>query len=486
MIVIGVDVGTQGARAIAIDDNGAALAQAQLPFTFPATPDLPAGWHEQDTRNWWDAVTSCLRHVTANLGARVVEISGLAISATSGTICPLDAAGEPLAPAIMYDDTRAHDEVADAARAAATLETTLGYRINASFGLPKLVWLARNRPQVMERTRYLAHAGDILAGRLTGEFGVTDETQALKTGYDPLHQRWPEFIERELSVPLAKLPRVVRAGELIGRVTATAAERTGLPEGTSIFAGVTDGCAGQFAAGAAAPGQWVSVLGTTLVLKGVTQAPIADPMGRVYSHHHPDGYWLPGGASNIGGAALASRFASRDLATLDHLAAAVAPSGLLIYPLVGKGERFPFVRPDAASFQIGATSDEGRLFAGYLEGVAYTERLAYDTLNALGAPSGETIATCGGGARSAVWLQIRADVLRRELTVAEHPEPAFGAALVAAAASAGARLSDVTQALVRVRHRVAPQREQSRRYAELYQGFLAACRERGWLDGAGE
>ena len=485
MIVIGVDVGTQGARALAVGEDGAALAHAQRPFSTASAIDAPAGWHEQDPRDWWTAVADCLRRVTQALGPRVAELSGLAISATSGTICALDADGEPLLPAIMYDDSRAQADVADVAQALATQQAALGYRVNASFGLPKLVWLARNRPRTLERVRYLAHAGDALVGRLTGEYGVTDETQALKTGYDLLQRRWPDAIERSLGVPLAKLPRAVRAGTPIGQVTAPAAEATGLPIGLTVFAGVTDGCAGQFAAGAAAPGQWVSTLGTTLIIKGVTEAPVADPDGRVYSHRHPDGYWLPGAASNVGGGALAHHFPRRDLAALDLAAAAVAPSGLLIYPLVGRGERFPFVRPDATAFLLGDDVDEARRYAGYLEGIAYTERLAYDVLDALGAPSGPSVATCGGGARSAIWLQMRADILGRELTITEHPEPAYGAALVAAAASLGARLGEVTRTMARVRQRVTPRPDHARRYAELYQRFLATCRERGWLDSPG-
>jgi len=484
MIVIGVDVGTQGARALALSEDGAALAQAQQAFADQGAPELPAGWHEQDPRDWWVAVAACLRSVTQTLGPRVAEISGLAISATSGTVCALDDEGEPLLPALMYDDARARAEVADTAHAIAALEAALGYRVNASFGLPKLVWLARHRPQVMSRARYLAHAGDFLAGCLTDVYDVTDETQALKTGYDLLQRRWPDAIERALGVPLVKLPQVVRAGALIGQVTAAAADATGLPVGARVFAGVTDGCAGQFAAGSAAPGQWVTTLGTTLVIKGVTEAPIADPAGRVYSHRHPDGYWLPGAASNVGGAALARHFAQRDLAALDRAAAQVSPSGLLIYPLVGRGERFPFVRPDATGFLLGDVSDEARLYAGYLEGIAYTERLAYDVLDSLGATSGASIATCGGATRSAIWLQMRADILGRELTITEYPEPAYGAALVAAAASLGAPLSEVTRALTRVRLRMTPQPEQSRHYAEHYQRFLAACRQRGWLDGS--
>ena len=106
-------------------------------------------------------------------------------------------------------------------------------------------------------------------------------------------------------------------------------------------------------------------------------------------------------------------------------------------------------------------------------------------LDSLGAAAGDSIATCGGGARSAVWLQIRADILGRELTITEHPEPAFGAGIVAAAAVQGARLSAATQTMTHIRQRVEPQRERAQRYAELYQRFLSACRERGWLDTSG-
>src|SRR5581483_4428230 len=130
---------------------------------------------------------------------------------------------------------------------------------------------------------------DYLAGRLTGGPVATDFSHALKTGYDLLGQDWPAAVLDQLGLPVAMLPEVVRPGTRLGSVAAAAAEHTGLVAGTPVLAGMTDGCAAQIAAGALTPGSWNSVLGTTLVLKGVTVERLADPGGAVYSHRHPDG-----------------------------------------------------------------------------------------------------------------------------------------------------------------------------------------------------
>ena len=482
MLVVGVDVGTQGARALAVGPDGGVAAQARRAFARADDPALPAGWCEQSPEEWWRVVVLCLAQLATDLGSRTREIRALAVAVTSGTICILDGAGRPLLPAIMYSDMRAGAEVAAVNEFGAELTGSLGYRFNTSFGLPKLLWLARRRPAAFASARYLAHAGDFLMGRLTGEYGITDETQALKTGYDLLHERWPAFIERNLGIPFAKLPRVVRAGTVAGSITPSAAAQTGLPRDILVTVGATDGVAGQIAAGAVQPGEWVSSLGTTLILKGVSTERVLDPAGRVYCHRHPDGFWLPGAASNVGGGALNDRFPGADLSALDQDAATLAPSGLLIYPLLGQGERFPFVHQKAGGFLIGDASSEACLYTGYLEGVAYTERLGYEALAALGAPCGDAIYACGGAVRSDVWLQIRADVLGREMLVTEHPEAAYGAAIIAAARMVGRSVGASAQAMARVRRRVSPQPERMRRYDALYQRFVAACRDRGWLE----
>lgn len=475
-LVAGVDLGTGGVRALACDAAGQVWAQAERPLATRRDGPLL----EQHPADWRQATAECLRAVTAELRGRATIVA-ISVAATSGTICLLDERGDALGPAIMYADTRAQAEAQAIDVLAGDLRARLGYAFNSSWGLPKLLWLARNEPQLVARARHFAHAGDAVNGWLCGDYGVTDMTQALKTGYDLLELRWPGMIEAALGLPTAKLPRVVAAGQELGRVTATAAVATGLLAGTLVVAGMTDGCASQLAAGAASPGQWLSVLGTTLVFKGVSARLVRDPLGRIYCHRHPDGHWLPGAASNVGGAALAE-WPSAALPALDRQAAELTPTGLAAYPLRQVGERFPFVHAGAREFLVGEPSSDAERYAAMLEGVAYVERLGYDLLGELTGAPAEQILTTGGGAHSPTWLQIRADVLGRPLGVAAASGASFGAAVLAAAATLHPGLASATRALAHTRQVVEPRAEHSAVYEEGYQRFLEACRARGYLD----
>ena len=195
-----------------------------------------------------------------------------------------------------------------------------------------------------------------------------------------------------LEVPAAMLPDVVAPGQQLGQVGAEAARATGLAQGTAVMAGMTDGCAAQIGAGALAPGSWNSVLGTTLVLKGVTRELVRDPDGVLYSHRSPDGDWLPGGASSVGGAVLAERFSDRDLGELDRRAQEHEPATIVAYPLVSRGERFPFHAPAAEGFELGRPRDEADGYAALLQGVAFVERLCFDHIDRLGADGARTAA----------------------------------------------------------------------------------------------
>ena len=473
----GIDVGTQGVRVLVADAQGAVHARTAVPLE---TQSGPGGRAEQRPDDWWAAAAAGLRAVTASLGSEAADIAALAVTATSGTICLLNPAGRPVGPAIMYRDRRATAEAAELNLAAATLCARLGYRFDASFGLPKLLWLRRHAPDQLAAAAHVAHAADLIVGRLSGDYGVSDWSHALKSGYDLLNLRWPEEILAALDLPLAKLPRVVAPASVIAQVSPAAAGATGLPPTTIIAAGMSDGCAAQIAGGAAAPGQWLSVLGTTLVLKGVSATLPRDPQGRVYAHRHPDGHWLPGAASNTGGAALATRFPGADLAALDTRAAAITPGGAICYPLQGSGERFPFIAPAAEGFLLGAGHDREAEYTAILEGVAFLERLAYAELEGLGYMVAGPIRTAGGGARSPAWLQIRADVLSRPLIVPREVEAAFGAAVLAAAAHIHPGLGVATCAMSHARTEVYP-RPDAARYDAPYARFIAELRDRGYL-----
>ncbi|MBX0329328.1 hypothetical protein K2Z83_16780 [Oscillochloris sp. ZM17-4] len=475
----GIDVGTQGVRVVVADAGGEVRARSSAPLE---TADGPGGRAEQRPDDWWLAAVACLRAATASLGAEAQRIAALAVTATSGTICLLDARGRPVAPAIMYRDRRAAQEAADLNLAAAGLCERLGYRFDASFGLPKLLWLRRHMPEQLASAAQICHAADLVVGRLTGDYATSDWSHALKSGYDLIALRWPEELLETLGLPLAKLPRVVAPASPIAQVSRAAAEATGLPAGATVVAGMSDGCAAQIAGGAAAPGQWLSVLGTTLVLKGVSAQLPRDPQGRVYAHRHPDGHWLPGAASSTGGAALAARFPGEDLAALDARAAALTPSGAICYPLEGRGERFPFVAPQAEGFMLGAGAGREAAYTAVLEGVAYLERLAFAELEALGYAVDGPVHAAGGGARSPIWLQIRADVLGRPLLVPREVEAAFGAAVIAAAAGAHPGLGAATRAMSHARAEVHPRPDASR-YDAPYARFVEELRRRGYLNG---
>ena len=239
---------------------------------------------------------------------------------------------------------------------------------------------------------------------------------------------------------------------------------------------------GAAPAGALQVGDWNSVLGTTLVLKGVSAEPIRDPRGAVYAHRSPDGRWLPGGASSVGAGVLSQRFPDADLAALDRLAAAREPAGVIVYPLVSRGERFPFAVPEAEGFVLGEPADEADRFAGVLQGVAYVERLCFDYLDRLGAPADGELSLTGGATRSRYWCQLRADVLGREVRLPEHAEPAFGMALLAASGSRG--LAETAADMVHVSEVIEPRGDRGERFREPYVRLVDELERRGWLEPA--
>jgi len=258
-----------------------------------------------------------------------------------------------------------------------------------------------------------------------------------------------------------------------------AAEATGIPAGTPVISGATDGCAAQLGAGALTVGSWNSVLGTTLILKGVTLDLIRDPLGVVYSHKAPNGDWLPGGASSTGAGVISRDFTGRDLDELNQAASTHEPSGVITYPLVSNGERFPFVAPGARGFVLGEPVNDGDRFAGVLQGVGFIERLSFDYLHLLGAPIDGSLTLTGGATKSAYWCQLRADILGRPVTLPDNAEPALGMAVLAA--SPGRVAADVAAEMVRVRDIIDPRPGTAGMYDSTYRTLVTELEHRGWL-----
>jgi D-ribulokinase len=390
-VVLGIDVGTSGARIVAADLNGALACMSK------AAMDLPLqnfGRSLQDPEIWWRAVEQAF----ADLDIKGLNVLALAIDGTSGTIVAVDAEGKPLGLASMYNDLAERADV-DRVTAVASRETA------ARGGSSPL---ARALSIQKDPTRIL-HQADWLLGKFSGRFDVSDENNALKSGYDPIARAWPKWISAT-GLDVRLFPEVVPAGTAVGKILPAMAQKFGLPQTVSIVTGTTDGCAAFLASGASESGDGVTSLGTTLTLKILSDRPVFSPEYGIYSHRIGD-QWLAGGASNSGGGVLKKYFSGEDIVRLTGLIDPDVPTGLDYYPLTQAGERFPIADTKFEPRLTPRPDDERIFFQALLEGIAEVERLGYQRLAELGATPLKSIRSVGGGATSKPWTKIRLKAL---------------------------------------------------------------------------
>lgn len=475
--VIGLDIGTGGARAVAVALTGSVLGESESRFPSDATR-VTGERVEQDPEVWRIAARQALRDLR-DRWPTVTRCAGISVDATSGTFLLVDRHRRPLTAGIMYNDQRAADVTPQVAHELDPILAPFGIQIATSFALPKLVHLLGESPELRGTARRLVHQTDWIVSMLTGDDGVTDISTALKTGADPGQLTWPDAIG-QLGVPTEWLPRLVLPGTVIGLVTPHAAEQTGVPAGTPVVAGCTDGTAGCLASGARATGDLNVTLGTTLVFKAIAPQPLLDPAGAIYNHRHPAGGFLPGAASSTGGDWIERHFRGADFSQLDRLAQQHLPTRQCAYPLVKTGERFPFVCPHALGFGLDAIDDPSIRFAAGMEGVALLERLGIARLEALGLAVGPTIYATGGGAASDTWLRIRASASRRSYEVPAHAGCAMGAAVLAAMPVTGSCQEAVTR-IVRTARTIEPHSPWLAAYDDAFERLCEALQGRGYL-----
>ena len=413
--VIGLDLGTSGVRAVAVDASGQILGIGSA--TLPATKATGAR-REQSPEDWWNGCRTALDELSLKLdlaGARAI-----AVDATSGTILPVDNHNRPLAPARMYDD-------ADTGELAAKIKSHAP-RESAAHGAtsPAARALAWTK---LPRLHCIIHQADWINGCLGATNWQTDENNALKTGYDPVAREWPDWL-RGFGLSPGLLPEVVPVGTPIGHVSAQAAIALGIPEGITIAAGTTDGCATFLASGASCAGEASTALGSTIVLKLLSDRPIFSPELGIYSHRLGD-TWLAGGASNCGGKALLQFFTAEQLSGLDASLDPTKPTGTDYYPLPAIGERFPVADAKLAPRLSPRPASDAEFLQGIYEAFARIEQTGYAKLTALGGPTLRNVRHAGGGARSATWMSLRATALGVPQLTAWSEEAAAGAARLA-------------------------------------------------------
>ena len=419
-LFIGIDLGSSGCRAIAIDTYGNTIAQSNV--TYPNQIQR----QQQTPHDWWQATKAVLQDISSRVHHQ--HIQAIAVDGTSGTILLCDDDGEPLTPALMYDDKRAESQ-ANFLHQYAPKDSVV---LNATSGLAKVLWLLEHhQPQ---ENFHIVHQADWISGQLSKVFNISDINNVLKTGFDPVNNIWPLWLQdlfKEHKINLNCLPKVVSPGTFVSNINPHVANELGLPIDVEIIAGTTDSTAAFMASGLNKVGQAITSLGSTLVLKVISQVAINDLTHGVYSQPYGN-HWLVGGASNSGGAVLRYYFNDEQMSLMSKQLKPNFSTNLNYYPLIQPGERFPINDYNLAPRITPKVKDDLIFFQGLLEGISKIEHTGYKLLEDLGAPYPTSIQTSGGGATNSAWQQIRENKLGIPVTVAKNTEPAYGTALLAA------------------------------------------------------
>ena len=465
-LLVGVDAGTTNTKAVVVDAAGGvrAVASEPTPLAYPQ-PE----WAEYDGDTLWRSSARAIRGALAQVD-RPDRVVGVAFASMAETAVPLDGAGEATGPAIAWFDKRTRAEVAEIAQriGADRLFAISGLAPNPIFGLCKLLWHRRHRPEAFARTAKWLNVADYLAWRLCGEM-ATDYSLACRTyALDIATLDWSDEVLRAMAVDAALLAPLMKSGQRLGTVSAAAAAATGLPRGCVVAVGAHDHVVGALAADAMRPGVLLCSTGTTEAQLMGLAAPARDPaLGRAgYSQGvivvDAPVWFVVGGLSTAGAAVDWFRRTLANgapYATLVEEAAATPPGslGAGFLPQLRLGTP---PQPDSyargAFFGLSTDITRGCLFRAVLEGMAAdTQRCALAMASLAQAPPPDAIRVIGGLTRNPLYMRIKASLLGRPITVIELPDAvAMGAALLAGIGAGVYRVLADAQARLRRDERV--------------------------------
>ena len=415
-LYIGIDLGTSGCRVIAIDEQNTIIAAEQQALVIPATIHPQS---EQDPDYQWQVVLQTLTQVVSQCQNHIIQ--AIAVDATSGSILITDAQGRSLTPILMYNDARAVVESKLIAKVAPKESAAHG----SSSGLAKLLYLQQHSNNPTDAK--LLHQADWINFKLGAPLGISDHNNALKTGYDPVEQCWPKWIGSLMDTSM--LPKIIAPGTPIGTLSTSLCQYLKLTHTPKIIAGTTDSIAGLIATGAHKVGDAVTSLGSTLVVKLISDKPLFIAEQGIYSHRLGDN-WLVGGASNTGGAVLKHYFDNQRLNVLSQQIN-LDKTPVDYYPLLSVGERFPINDPHLQPKLTPRPADDAEFLHGLLTGIAKIEQQAYQCLQDAGAAPLTSLRTVGGGAVNNVWQTLRQKCIGVPFITPQHTDAAYGAALLA-------------------------------------------------------
>jgi xylulokinase len=476
-LFLGLDVSTTGAKALLIDDAGDVVTSATnaLPLSTPKPL-----WSEQDPHDWWEGMTASIREALTKADASGEDVQAIGLTGQMHGLTLLDAEGKVLRPAILWNDqrTEAQCDLMRERMGREHLIQVTGNDALTGFTAPKILWVREHEPEVYDRTAHILLPKDYVRYRLSGGYD-TDKAGAAGTQLFNVRDRdWsPELLD-VLEIPQAWLPETHEGPEVTSTVSEQAAGATGLKAGTPIVGGGGDQAAGAVGVGAVEPGIVGLVLGTSGVVFASTPEPFIEAEGRLHAFCHavPDTWHLMGVMLSAAGSLQWYRDTLAPDLDFDDLTApaeniTAGAEGLLFLPYL-TGERTPYPDPLARAGFVGLTLRHSRphMTRAVLEGVAFGLRDSMELVKASGLGAIDQIRISGGGAKSALWRQILADVMGNELVTVNTTEgAAYGAALLAGVGAGTWRsVPEACQATIRVVSRTEPQAAQVTTYDELY------------------
>ena len=466
--LLGIDVGTTGSKAVLIEARGSVVAEATSEY--PMSTPQPA-WAEQDPNDWWATTIAGIRRVLDQSGVRGERVAGVGLTGQMHGLVLLDSKGDVLRPCIMWNDQRTAEQCAaitERVGAKRLLELT-GNPVLPGFTAPKVVWVRENEPQVYRKVAKVLLPKDYIRYRLTGEFFSEVSDASGTSMFDVGKRQWSDEMLAALDVPRRWLPEVTESPVPSAKVSAGAAGETGLVAGTPVVGGGGDQAAQAVGTGIIDEGVVSATLGTSGVVFAASDSYRIEPEGRLHAFCHAvPGKWHLMGVmlsaagsfrwyrDTLGNAEVrrAKRENRDPYDLLTEAAADVAPGceGLLFLPYL-TGERTPHPDPNARGVFFGLTlrHRKAHLTRAVLEGVTYGLRDSLELMRGLGLAV-QQVRASGGGARSALWRQMLADVFGTPIvTVSVTQGAAYGAALLAGVGvEAYASVAEACETAVRV------------------------------------
>jgi xylulokinase len=479
---LGIDVSTTATKALLTDASGIVRGVAAVEYGFATPQPL---WSEQDPALWWDGAVRAVRDVLAQTGVDPAAIGALGLTGQMHGLVLLDARGAVLRPSILWNDQRTQaqcDEIHRRVGRERFVQIT-GNVALTGFTAPKILWVREHEPELCARAAHMLLPKDYVRLQLTGEYAMDVADGAGTVLMDLRRRAWSDDVLRALDIPRAWMPALFEGPQVTGRITLEAAAATGLRIGTPVVAGGGDQAAQAVGVGAVAEGVVALTLGTSGVVFATTRAPAIDADGRLHAFCHavPGRWHTMGVMLSAGGSLRWHRDTFAPGVSYDELlapAAHVAPGadGLLFLPYL-TGERTPHADPTARAAFLGLTVRHGLAHCtrAVLEGVAFGLRDGFELMKVAGLGEIRQVRASGGGARSALWRQVLADVFGCALATVNTVEgAAYGAALLAAVGVGEyATIDEACAAVVRVTGATAPGGAAGV-YDEAYARFRAA------------